>query len=227
MADKLNEIGKEATEEINGAENILETSENFIENNGKSLLIGLGVALIVILGIFYYIKGVKGPQNEEAAQAMFPAEQEFRRDSFNVALNGNANVVGFLSIIKEYGSTDAGNMAKAYAGICYKKLGDNEKAIEYLNSYSSSEGVIKPAIEGAIGDCYWDLQKEDEAIKAYKKAISSEDKLVSPIYLRRLGILYLKKEDKANAKIQFQTIKEKYSQSEQAREAEKYLAQCE
>ena len=71
------------------------------------------------------------------------------------------------------------------------------------------------------------MQKEDEAIKAYNKAIKADNKLVSPIYLRRLGLLYLKKGDKANAKAQFEAIKEKYGDSFQAKEADKLIAMCE
>lgn len=236
MADNnLKEIDKQVSEvetnEINEIEKIdqaLDRSKEFIVDNSKMITVGILAFIVLICGVIYYIKGYKEPRNLEAAEMIFPAEQAFQMDSFNVALNGNGQVVGFLSIINEYGSTDAGNMAKAYAGICYKKLGENEKAISYLNDYSKdSKSTLAPAIEGAIGDCYWDLQQEDKAISAYKKAISSNDKLVAPIYLNRLGLLYIKKGDKENAKVQFQTIKEKYSESMQMQDALKYLSMCE
>lgn len=230
MAEKLNETNNPVEQEVDQVEmidNAIEKSETFIEDHGKQLLIGLGAILLVVFGIMAYSQFYKGPKNVAASEMMFPAEQAFQQDSFSVALNGNSSVVGFLAIIDEYGSTNAGNAAKAYAGICYKKLGDNENAIKYLNSYSSSESTLEPAVEGAIGDCYWDLNKEDDAVKAYKKAIDAENLLVSPVYLRRLGLLYLKKGDKANAKAQFQAIKEKYSNSVQAQDADKYMAMCE
>lgn len=222
--EQLSEAVEQKLDEFNNA---LTKGEEFIESNSKSLLIGVGIIILIIFGVIYYIKGIKEPKNIEAAEVMFPAEQAFQRDSFQVALNGNSQVVGFLSIIDSYSGTDAGNVANAYAGICYKKLGDNEKAIKHLSAYSSSESTLEPAIEGAIGDCYWDLQKEDEAIKAYNKAIKADNKLVSPIYLRRLGLLYLKKGDKVNAKAQFEAIKEKYGDSFQAKEADKLIAMCE
>lgn len=212
---------------LDDIDNALTKGEEFIEKNSKLLLLGIGAIILLILGVIYYFKGIKEPKNIEAAEIMYPAEQAFQRDSFQVALNGNSQVVGFLRIIDEYSGTNAGNVASAYAGICYKKLGDNKNAVEYLNKYSSSESTLEPAIEGAIGDCYWDLGQEDKAASAYKKAISSENKLVSPIYLRRLGLLYLKKGDKTNAKEQFEAIKNKYSESVQAREVEKLIAMCE
>lgn len=236
MAGELKENGNSLSEQeeqsivenkLEDIDNALTKGEEFIENNSKSLLLGIGVIVLLILGVIYYFKGVKEPKNVEAAEIMFPAEQAFQRDSFQIALNGNSQVVGFLAISDQYSGTDAGNVANAYAGICYKQLGDNEKALTYLKKYSSSESTLEPAIEGAIGDCYWDLQKEDEAIKAYNKAINSNNKLVSPIYLRRLGLLYLKKGDKTNAKAQFETIKDKHSESVQAQDVDKFIAMCE
>ena len=45
---------------------------------------------------------------------MFKGEQYFAKDSFNLALNGNgADYEGFEAIIDQYGSTSAGNLAKA------------------------------------------------------------------------------------------------------------------
>ena len=95
------------------------------------------------------------PQEKKAAAAMFKGEQYFAKDSFNLALNGNgADYEGFEAIIDQYGSTSAGNLAKAYAGICYFKMGDNEKALDLLKSFSGSDDMISPAITGLIGDCY-------------------------------------------------------------------------
>ena len=74
---------------------------------------------------------------------MFKGEQYFAKDSFNLALNGNgADYEGFEAIIDQYGSTSAGNLAKAYAGICYFKMGENEKALDLLKSFSGSDDMI-------------------------------------------------------------------------------------
>ena len=70
------------------------------------------------------------PQEKKAAAAIFKGEQYFAKDSFNLALNGNgADFDGFEGIIDQYGSTASGNLAKAYAGICYFKMGETEKLL--------------------------------------------------------------------------------------------------
>ena len=54
-------------------------------------------------------------ENEAKAQ-MWMAEQYFERDSFNLALNGDGNYLGFLDIIEEYGITKSANLANYYYG---------------------------------------------------------------------------------------------------------------
>ncbi len=42
---------------------------------------------------------------------MFKAEEYYRMDSLNLALNGDGQNLGFLKVIDRYGGTDAGNLA--------------------------------------------------------------------------------------------------------------------
>ena len=48
---------------------------------------------------------------------MFKAEEYYRMDSLQKALNGDGINWGFVRVIKEYGGTDAGNLARFYAVI--------------------------------------------------------------------------------------------------------------
>ena len=50
-------------------------------------------------------------KREKAAEAMFKAEEYYRMDSVNLALNGDGQYPGFLKIISKYGGTDAANLA--------------------------------------------------------------------------------------------------------------------
>ena len=115
MATKEKDTNKELE-----VEEIVSKSEQFIENNSKKIIYGI-IAVALVVGAVLGIKhGYLVPQEKKAAAAMFKGEQYFARDSFALALNGNgADYEGFEAIIDQYGSTDAGNLAKAYAGICY------------------------------------------------------------------------------------------------------------
>ena len=50
-------------------------------------------------------------------------------NAFEEALNGDSiGYVGFIKIADQYSGTDAANLAKAYAGLCYAHLGKFDEA---------------------------------------------------------------------------------------------------
>lgn len=121
---------------------------------------------------------------------MWMAEQYFAKDSFNLALNGDGNYLGFLDIIEEYSITKSANLANYYTGISYLHLGQYENAIEYLKQFESNDKMIAPIAYGAIGDAYVELENTDEALVFYKKAVtSSENDFTAPIYLMKIGLV--------------------------------------
>lgn len=209
-------------------EELVTRSELFIEQNSKKIIFGIIAVAVLVAAILGYKYGYATPQQKKAEAAMFRAELYFDRDSFALALNGDGlNVEGFKSIIDQYGSTDAGNLAKAYAGICYFKLGDNESALDMLKSFSASDKMLSPTIVGLIGDCYVNMGNTEEGISYFEKAASQADNdIISPVYLKKAGVAYesLKQYDKAVKA--YTTIKEKYFASVEASDIDKYIARA-
>jgi tetratricopeptide (TPR) repeat protein len=207
---------------------IVSRSEQFIEKYQKTVIGGIiVVALVVgaILGIRY---GYLIPQEKEAAATMYKGEQYFARDSFALALYGNgADFPGFESIISDYGITKSGNLAKAYAGICYYRMGENDKALDMLKGYSGKDKMISPAVTGLIGDCYVNIGDLKEGIKYFEKAVKqANNAVVSPEYLKKAGEAYEKLEQYADAVKAYTSIKEKYFNSEQAADIDKYITRA-
>lgn len=209
-------------------EELVTRSELFIEQNSKKIIFGIIAVAVLVAAILGYKYGYATPQQKKAEAAMFRAELYFDRDSFALALNGDGlNVEGFNAIIDQYGSTDAGNLAKAYAGICYFKLGDNESALDMLKSFSASDKMLSPTIVGLIGDCYVNMGNTEEGIYYFEKAASQADNdIISPVYLKKAGVAYesLKQYDKAVKA--YTTIKEKYFASVEASDIDKYIARA-
>lgn len=209
-------------------EELVSRSELFIETYSKKIILGI-VALVVVVGaIFAYRHLYLLPQQQKATAALFKGEQYFAKDSFQLALNGNgADYDGFEAIIKEYGSTDAGNLAKAYAGICYAKLGENEKALNYLKSFSANDNMISPAITIAVGDCYVNLDNTKEGIKYFEKAAKdANNEVLSPIALKKAGIAYESLKQYKDAIKVYTTIKEQYFNSMEASDIDKYITRA-
>lgn len=214
--------------ELENVEIALSKSEQFIEKYQKQLLIGVAVVVAIVLAVLafrnYYLK----PRIEQSENAIYKAQNYFAVDSFKVALEGNGSVdmMGFKEIASEYGSTPSGNLAKAYAGICYYKLGDYQNAVKYLNDYNGKDDFFKTSVTGLTGDAYAEMGDADKAFDYYKKAAGMKNDL-APVYLKKAGILYETKGKPEEALKMYKDIKENYPASLQAADIEKYIARVE
>ncbi len=219
--------GKNTNAELEVGE-FVSKSERFIENNSKKIIYGIIAVALVIGAVLGFKHGYLIPQEKKAAAAIFKGEQYFAKDSFNLALNGNgADFLGFEGIIDKYGSTASGNLAKAYAGICYFKMGDTKNAIAKLKSFSGDDSMISPAVEGLIGDCYVNMGDVKEGISYFEKAAKRADNVViSPVYLKKAGIAYENLKQYDDAVKAYTTIKEKYYNSTEAADIDKYIARA-
>ena len=223
----LKTMSKKKAHHESGLENVedaLTRTEQYIEENRKSLTIIVGV-IVVVVGVYIgYKKFYLAPKEIEAQSQIYRAQQYFERDSFNLALNGDGNAFGFLDIIDNYGMTKTANLSHYYAGICYLRMGKYEDAIEQLKKYDSNDKLISVIAIGAIGDAYSELGNYDKAASFYEKAANrNKNKFTSPIYLKKAGLAYEAKNDYKKALSAYQNIKYKYPSSDEAREIDKYI----
>jgi tetratricopeptide (TPR) repeat protein len=157
--------------------------------------------------------------------ALFPGQNYFEQNEFSKALQGDSiGYIGFLAIADEYSGTDAGNLAKAYAGICYKQLGEYDKALEQLNAFKGNDLIVSPALLGAVGNCYAELGQLDKAVNyLLKGADASDTNTLSPILLLQAGLIYEQQGKYAEAEKVYTTIKDKYFSSYQAMSIDQYI----
>jgi len=221
MSDKNQATG------VEGSEAVVAKAKDFWTKNSK-LILGAGTVLLVLVGGFWgYKHFVVGPKEEKAADAMFKAEDYFRMDSTQKALNGDGQYAGFLKIISQYGGTKAANLAHFYAGSCYLKLDDNANAIKHLKDFSTDAKQIQQRAYKLLGDAYADQGNSKEALEYYKKAArhfesdqaASADALFMAAYLAANVI-----KDPKEAIALYKELKEKYPMTQQGFEADKYLA---
>ena len=228
MANKLNEQAR-PEEAIEAA---ISKSEQFFMDYGKKLLTALCVVVVVVGGFFAYKYLYKAPQAEKASAMMFVAQQAFAQDSIALALNGDDLNAGFLDVIEEYGSTDQGNIAHHYAGVCYMKLGEYEKALEQLQAYSNVSGLAAEVVNaqniGLQGDAYVQLKDYQKALKCYEKAVAaSENNFTAPYYLFKLAGVYKQLGDNQKALEAYKTIRNNYAGSMESQNIDKYIGQLE
>ncbi len=226
MAKKTKEAENE--ELIVDVEEVYSKTEDFINQN-QNLIMGVISAIIaIVVGFYAYNRVYLEPLEEEAHGQMFMAENYFQKDSFNLALNGDGNYLGFLDIADEYGSTSAGNLAHYYAGICYLRTGQFEDAITELEEFDGAGEMLGAVALGAIGDAHMELGDIDAALNSYEKAAdASENDFTSPIYLQKAGFAS-EKAGKFDKAIDYYTqVQEKYPNTNEGRDAAKYIARAE
>ncbi|MCD7962255.1 MAG: tetratricopeptide repeat protein [Rikenellaceae bacterium] len=229
MADNKKQV-KEDPEEV--IESAINKTEMFIFKNGKTLLTILLVLVVIVGGFTAYRYLYSVPQQKKAASAIFEAQNAFAVDSFELALHGDGNNLGFLQVIDKYGSTKSGNLAKHYAGQCYLKLGEYQNAINCFEKYKHVKGLsaemVNAVNEGLAGDAYVQLGNTAQGLKQYQKAIDQSDNdLTAPYYAKKAGVLSQSTGDYKKALEYYNTIKSKYPTSMEARDIEKYIGQVE
>jgi len=194
----------------------------------QKLVTYLGGGVVILLaGILIYVYAILGPQEEEAKRLIFHAQRYFEVDSMKLALNGDGRNPGFLEITDDYSMTKTGNLAKYYAGIALLKTGKYEDAIDYLKGFKTTSHLIGPMSLGAIGDAYSMLKQYDDAASYYMKAAKRDDnQLTAPYFYKKAGLVYEQLKQYDDAVDVYQRIKDKYKDSQQGIDIDKFLARA-
>lgn len=225
MAETKHKAATPETSQEFDLQGSMHKAEDFYNKNKNVINIGLLAVVVIVGGFFAYNRFIKAPNEKKAQEMVFHAQQNFAIDSFKLALNGDGNNYGFLQVIDKYGGTKAGNLAKYSAGVCYVKLGEFQKGIDQLKDFSAGDQLVQAYAYGLTGDAYMELNKTEDGIEYYKKAgHHSDNELSAPLYLFRAGLALEKAGKTQDAVAIYKEIKEKYPQTNEGREMDKYLA---
>lgn len=218
---------KKANEALS-VEDALTQSETFFIKNKKAIIGAVVAVIIIVAGIVMYKNLYADPREEKAQAALFRGQEYFEADAYAQAVNGDSiGYTGFAKIADEYSGTKAGNLAKAYMGICYAHLGQYDEAVKALDSFNGKDQMVTPAIKGAIGNCYAQLGQLDKAASMLLKAADEADNnTLSPIYLLQAGEILVKQGKYDDAIKAYTTIKDKYFRSYQSMDIDKYIEQA-
>ena len=219
MAEKKNTVPTDSDE-------IIAKAQDFWTKYQKQITIVLAVIVIGVGGWWGYRNFVVKPKAEKAVDVMFKAQDYYRMDSLQKALNGDGINWGFVKVIKEYGGTPSGNLARLYAGDCYLRTGDYNNAVKYLKEYSSSAKQFQARSYKLLGDAYSELGKNDDAISSYKKAgdYFTDDRYNSAEALFFAAALSEKLGKNKEAIELYKEVKDKFSDTPFANDADKFLA---
>ncbi|GAC1533009.1 MAG: tetratricopeptide repeat protein [Sediminibacterium sp.] len=210
------------TQEVNP---VLIKAQGFWQRFQKPLLIAVAVIVIGGGGWYAYQQLIVKPKEDKAAEALYKAEAYFRADSSNLVLNGDGQSRGVLYIIRNYSGTKAANLARFYAGVSYRNLGDFNNALKYLKDFSTDAKQVQMLAYGCLGDVYAELNKKDDAVTYYKKAAATfeADENFAAEYLFRAALLQETTGKTKEALDSYKELKEKFPKTEKGTQADKYI----
>ncbi len=226
MMSNENKEKERAKENTAAVVEAVSKTELFFSSNKVAIIVIIAVLIIAGLGFFFWHKYSYLPMVAEAQEQMYPAEANFRAEEYDLALNGDGNVLGFAQIIEDYGKK-AGKAVYMYAGICELQLGNYNEAISYLTSYKGKDSILRARATACIGDAYAGLSEYEKAAAYFEEAASIADNMFAAGYLLKAGVTYeeLGQYDKALAA--YRTIKDKYPQSMEGYDIDKYISRIE
>ena len=197
----------------------LNQSEAFFLKYKKAIIYGVIAIIVIIAGIILYKNYVSEPRETKASTELSKAQELFDQEQFDKALPA------FQKVASDFGSTDAGNLANLYVGLCYAQQGKWQEAVNALESFSGrGDAMISPAAEGALGNAYAHLNKLDEAVNHLKKAAEMADNnSLSPTFLIQAGEILESQNKKDEALKLYQQVKDKYFNSMQYQTIDAYI----
>lgn len=223
MSNEKNDKAKENTASVVEA---VSRTELFFSSNKVAITAVVTVLILAGLGIFLWHKFGYLPKSEEAQEQMFPAEANFREGEYELALNGDGNVLGFAQIIEDYGAK-AGKAVYFYAGVCELQLGNYNEAIGYLSSYKGKDKILLARATACIGDAYIGLNDYAKAVGYFEKAAATVDNIYAAGYLLKAGVTYEELGQKDKALAAYKKIKDSYPQSMEGYDIDKYISRIE
>ena len=214
-------------------EETLSQKEAVFMKHKKAISAAIVVVILIVAGVLSYETYISGPREQEASTALAKGQDYFANQQYEIALKGDSTGFrGLLNIASDYSSTDAGNLANLYAGLCYANLDKWNDAVKYLKKYSPADDeMISPAATAALGNAYAHIKQPDKAVEYLKKAASMADSeaegnannSLSPTFLIQAGEILESQNKKDEALKIYQDIKKKYVNSPVYGEIDKYI----
>lgn len=222
---KINDSASSQEPQLNG-------QEAFFLKFRKQIIIAVAVVVAAIACYICYTTFLDTPRQEKASTALAKAQEAFAQGDFQKALNGDKAQQGFLAVSEDFGGTDAANLARLYAGLCYANLGKWQEAVKYLDDFSTKDdAMISPAATAALGNALAHTGDIDKAISTLKKAAKMADSeaeegvnnSLSPTFLIQAARLLESQNKQGEALAIYKEIKEKYVNSAAAADIDKYI----
>lgn len=182
MSNKHHEAPATGLDEINDS---LTQMTAKVQDNKKIIAIASAAAVGVAVLIICYFTFFRNPAIQKANDTIGAADLQLALGNDSVAMAQYMNIA-------DNSGYDAANRAALESAILLYQGGKYEEALKYVEKYSAQDEVIGAGAYSLKGDCLVNLDRLDEAVKAYNKAIdqSDENPAYTPFFMMKLARVY-------------------------------------
>jgi tetratricopeptide (TPR) repeat protein len=207
-------------------------SEAYYYNNKKYINYALTGLAVVVIGIVIFVNNRKA-SNEKAQLefakvfSIYDAGATDKRQ-YTAAIQGKPEqgIIGLKAIVDNYGSSEAGEVARLYLANAYLALGQVDDALKQYDDFGGSDPMLKASAVAGAGACY-------EMKKEYAKAGAQFEKAASvlsagpnaPEYLNSAARCYGMAGEKEKAVALLKQIKKDFPKSPYALDADRFISQ--
>lgn len=215
MANNKENETRTSLDELN--DTLSNVVEQKVQKNKSSIILGVLAIVVVAVGVLFFMN-MRESGAAAANEAIAQADMSLNQGNDSIAL------AQYMQVADNEGY-DAGNRAALQAAILLYKKGEYQKAIEYLDKYSPDEALVGAASYSLKGDCYVNLEKYDEAISAFEKAVNVSDNnaYYTPLFLIKQANVYRAKADYNKEAATYEKIKNDYPEYCMTFPVEKYI----
>ncbi|MDE6468349.1 MAG: hypothetical protein K2L28_05555 [Muribaculaceae bacterium] len=183
-------------EQVDGGEDIIAKARA----NRKTITAVLIAAAVIIIAVLAWLM-IAQAGSKKADELVAKADIE-QNDSIASTLYAEAAKAGYKS----------GHRAAAMVAINLYRQGKYEETIKYLDNADLDDEIGAAGVYSLKGDCYVNLDKFDDAISCYKKAIGKADKNpeIVPFVLIKEANVYAAQQKYADEAKCYKTIIDEY-----------------
>lgn len=199
----------------------------FFDRN-RTLIYGILVAVVVLVLLMVGWIWRQNVRNNEAAEHLGRIVSLYEQGDYQQALDGSGGNLGLIAIADQYGSTDAGNLARFYAANAYFELGSYEEARAYFSDFKVGDDILGASAIAGEAAALEALGQYERAGELYRRAaLHQEIPALSPQYLLDSGRAFEAAGDYDRAIESYRMIADNFEQASIAANIDAYIAGAE
>jgi tetratricopeptide (TPR) repeat protein len=191
----------------------------------NGVLTGVVVLAIVVVA---YMNNVSS-NDMKATTELGKVLTYYDQGKYDLAINGNLqdNIRGLQSIVDDYGSTKAGELAGFYLANSYFSQGDYDKALKYYLDVDVKDDLVTASALAGAAACYEAKGDNAKAASLYEKAAFRSSKDVNvPENMFHAAQNYMLAGNKEKAIELFKKVKKDFPASALSRDIDRWIAEA-